>query len=118
MNAILGARIRTLREEMKLTQEQVSEKLSWTRQKYARLEKGMVDISYSSIVSIAKILNVTADDITSCLDDDNSYTPYFRSNGSVVGETKFEYVIEMIDTFYEHKNLYNSVKKVENDEQE
>jgi transcriptional regulator with XRE-family HTH domain len=118
MNAILGARIRTLREEVKLTQEQVSEKLSWTRQKYARLEKGMVDISYSSLVNIAKILNVAVDDITKALDGSNSYSPFFRSNGSVVGEAKFEYVIEMIDTFYEHKNLYNSVKKVDSDEQE
>lgn len=116
MNSILGARIRTLREELKLTQEQVAEKLKWTRQKYARLEKGIVDISYSSLVEIAAILEVSVGDITKVIDDHNTGIPVFRSNGNAVGEDKFEYIVEMINTFYEHKSLYNSVKKVTDDE--
>ncbi|NLY55017.1 MAG: helix-turn-helix domain-containing protein, partial [Firmicutes bacterium] len=40
MNAILGARIRSLRLAKGLTQEEIAEQLNCSRQKYARIEKG------------------------------------------------------------------------------
>ena len=59
MNTILGGRIKVLREAKGFTQEQVAEKMNCTRQKYARIEKGLIDISYASITTIADILEVT-----------------------------------------------------------
>ncbi len=49
MNAIIGARIRSLRESKGFTQEQMADKMNCSRQKYARLEKGLIDISYASL---------------------------------------------------------------------
>lgn len=124
MNAILGARIRALRESKGLTQEQVAEKMNCTRQKYARLEKGLIDISYASITAIADILEIKAEEITSAVDNIEEEEPMFRNNNTLICEDKaeyvckdkFEYIIEMIDTFYAHRSLYNSTRQVDIDE--
>jgi len=113
MNAILGARIRTLREYKGLTQEQVAEKLNCTRQKYARIEKGLIDISYASITSIAGILKVNADDITSAVNNVEKKEPMFRKNEQCINDDGFEFINEMINTFYAHRKLYNSIRQVE-----
>lgn len=113
MNAILGARIRALRESKGLTQEQVSEKMKCTRQKYARIEKGLIDISYASIVTIASILNVEEREITSATDNINAKKPLFRKETIISSDDKFEYISGMINNFYAHKKLYNSVKQVD-----
>ena len=114
MNAILGARIRSLREAKGLTQEQVAKKMDCTRQKYARIEKGLVDISYASITAIAQILGVTTEEITSVVN--NQEQTMFRSNGEYIEEDKFEYINKMIDTFFAHRKLYNSVRQVDMNE--
>lgn len=116
MNAILGARIRSLRESKGLTQEQVAEKMNCTRQKYARIEKGLIDISYASITSIADILEVEPNDITSAVNSIEEKQPMFRKNGTSTNEDKFEFINEMINTFYVHRKLYNSLRQVDKDE--
>lgn len=113
MNEILGARIRFLRESKGLTQEQVAEKMNCTRQKYARIEKGLIDISYASIVTIAEILEVQVEDITSLVNNINQKQPIFRGNGDSIREDKFAYIMAMIDTFYAHRKLYNNVRQVD-----
>lgn len=112
MNEILGARIRFLRESKGLTQEQVAEKMNCTRQKYARIEKGLIDISYASIVMISEILEVQVEDITSSVNNINEKQLLFRRTGDSIREDKFDYIMEMIDTFYAHRKLYNSVRQV------
>lgn len=123
MNAILGARIRALRVAKGLTQEQVAEKMNCTRQKYARIEKGLIDISYASITTIADILGIKAEEITSAVNNVEEKEPMFRKNNDLICEAKaeyicedkFEYIMEMIDTFYAHRSLYNSIKQVDID---
>ena len=46
MNATLGDRIKSLRESKGLNQEQVATNMQCSRQKYERLEKDLIDISY------------------------------------------------------------------------
>ncbi len=114
MNEILGARIRSLREARYLTQEQVAEKMDCSRQKYARLEKGLIDISYASIKTIAKIFEISTEEITSSV---NNISPiYLRANDGSVSEDKFEFISNMLDTFYAHRKLYNSIRQVSVDE--
>lgn len=112
MNAILGARIRALRESKGLTQEHVAEEMNCTRQKYARIEKGLIDISYASIVTIAAVLGVESREITSATDN-NENQPLFRKDTMINNDDKFEYISEMINNFYAHKKIYNSVKQVD-----
>ena len=114
MNVILGARIRELRKSKGLTQEQIAAKMKCTRQKYARLEKGLIDISYTSILTIAQILGIKSEDITSSVNNISQEQPLFR--GDSIQEDKFEYINKMIDTFYAHRKLYNSVRRVDIDE--
>lgn len=113
MNAILGARIRTLREYKGFTQEQVAGKLNCTRQKYARIEKGLIDISYAIITSVAGILGVKAEEITSAVNNIEEKEPMYRKNEEVTKEDGFDFINEMINTFYAHRKLYNSVRQVD-----
>jgi transcriptional regulator with XRE-family HTH domain len=113
MNAILGGRIRYLRESKGLTQEQVAEKMNCTRQKYARIEKGLIDISYSNITIIADILEIEPEEITYVVNNIKEDKPMFRKNDGVDSEDKFEYINEMINIFYAHRALYNSIRQVE-----
>ena len=116
MNAILGAKIKNLRESRGFTQEQLAAKLNCTRQKYARLEKGLLDISYANISIIAQVLDVTAEEITSSVSNIVKQEPIYRKNNGLNYTDKFEYINNMLDTFYAHRKLYYSVKQVDADE--
>lgn len=107
MNTILGARIRSLREAKGFTEDQVAGKMKWSKQKYARLEKGLLDISYASIVTIAQVLDVEMEEITSSV---NNIQQSFKEISSSA-QDKFEYVNEMIDLFIAHRKLYNSIER-------
>ena len=113
MNAIVGVRIRSLRESKGFTQEQIAEKMNCSRQKYARLEKGLIDISYASLIAVAQVLGVKVEDITSSVNNISQVQPMFRANNQSIQEDKFEYINKMIDTFYAHRKLYHSVRQVE-----
>lgn len=114
MNVVLGARIRSLRESKGFTQEQIADEMSCTRQKYARIEKGLIDISYASLNIVAQVLGIKVDDITSSVNNAYQEHPLFRTKGDLVqDDDKFEYINNMIDTFYAHRKLYNSVRRVD-----
>lgn len=110
MNAILGARIRNLRESKGFTQEQIAEKMNCSRQKYARIEKGLIDISYASLVTIAQVLGIDVEKITSSVNNPTQEQPLFRANRNSVEEDQFEFINKMLDTFYVHRKLYQSVR--------
>jgi transcriptional regulator with XRE-family HTH domain len=116
VNAILGARIKSLRELRGLTQEQIADKMNCTRQKYARLEKGLLDISYANISTIAQVLGVKTEDITSSVSNIYKEEPIFRGNDGSVQADKFDYINSMLDTFYAHRKLYNSIRQVDTNE--
>lgn len=116
MNATLGARIRSLREARGFTQEQVAKNMNCTRQKYARIEKGLIDISYTSITAIAQILGIKPEQITSAVNNSDQIQPLFRENGTPIQEDKFQFINEMLDTFYAHRKLYKGLRQVDVDE--
>lgn len=116
MNAILGARIRSLRESKGFTQEQIAEKMECSRQKYARIEKGLIDISYASLITVAQVLGIKVEEITSSVNTITQEQPMFRANENSIEEDKFEYINKMLDTFYAHRKLYHSVRQVDFDE--
>ena len=64
MSYLLGRRIAELRCEKKVTQDKMAEILDTTRQRYARLEKGQIDISYVMIKKIADCFGVSPSTIT------------------------------------------------------
>lgn len=113
MNAILGARIRKLRESKGFTQEQIAGQLRCTRQKYARMEKGLIDISYASINKIAQTLDIAVNDITSAISSLPLTQPMYRANGTSSQDDQFGLINNMINTFYTHRKLYESVRQNE-----
>lgn len=116
MNAILGTRIRSLRESKGYTQEQIAEQMKCTRQKYARIEKGLTDISYASLNIVSQILGVKVEEITSAVNNIPQVQPLYRNNGDNIGDDGFEYINNMIDIFYAHRKLYKSVMQVDDNE--
>lgn len=115
MNQILGARIRSLREAKGFTQEQVADQMHCTRQRFARMEKGLVDITYASINSIGQILGISANDITSSVNNIAQTQPMYRTNGGNQ-EDGLKYISTMIDTFYAHRKLYYNVRETDDHE--
>ena len=100
MNELLGGRIKTLRCAENLTQEQVAEQIGISRQKYARIESGVNNITLDVLSKIANVLKVQVGDITKVLDE-NPVVEY-----RVGAETASSKVIfDMLDLFYANKHL-------------
>ncbi len=116
MNELLGARIKKLREEKGFTQEQIAEKMNCTRQKYARMEKGLIDITYSNIIAISNIINVEVEEITSSINNSIIEDPMFRVMKEQGVDEDMVFLNTMLNTFYAHRKLYNSVRRVNADD--
>jgi len=108
MNEVLGEKIRDLRESRNFTQEDVAQKLGMSRQRYARIEKGINDISYDFILKAALVLGVEAEDITSAARNIESRRAVYRNISGM--QPTFDTVNDMIDLFYANKKLYYSVR--------
>lgn len=102
MNAKLGERIYSLRIERDFTQEQVAEYLGVSRQKYARVEKGVNDITLDILVKIAEMFGVEIHDITCVLDA----TPATVYRHGAENEASIDMINEMLDLFYANKHAY------------
>lgn len=104
MNELLGERIRSLRGIRKLTQEQMAEKLNMSRQRYARIENGVNNITLELLSRVAEILDVTVSDITNVLDTEPQVAHRGNDGASV------EQVMDMLDFFYANKNMYQRLQ--------
>lgn len=102
MKFLIGEQIRKLREARKVTQEEISDALGMSRQRFARIEKGIADISYDNIVAIAEYLRIDPKQITEVCD---SKTAVSYRSGNASPES-FEKIEEMITFFYANKSLY------------
>ena len=102
MNALLGKRIRSFRTDRDLTQEYVAEYLGISRQKYARIENGAVNITLDILIKVAELFQIEVSDITKVLDKDAT-TAYRKgeSQGASVNT-----VYDMLDLFYANKHAY------------
>ena len=104
MNKLLGEKIKALRCLKNLTQEQIANEIGISRQKFARIEKGMNNVNLDVLAKIAKVLDVSVADITRVLDE----TPVvaYRVNED---EHSQEEILDMIDLFYANKHLYEKL---------
>ena len=98
MNALLGNRVKELRNAKNFTQEQVASQIGISRQKYARIEGGVNSITLEVLSQIAKILEVSVGDITKVLDE----TPaaVYRAGAE---KTSSEEIFDMLNFFYANK---------------
>ncbi len=112
MSCAIGIRIKELRINHRISQEQMAELLDTTRQRYARLENGKVDISYAIIKKIADYLGVSTSEITNVEGEDKELVTYFTEKNSgediVVSVAKIQ---EILHVFHAHERLYHQMKR-------
>ena len=105
MNTLLGHRIKALRTAKNYTQEQLSERLGISRQKYARIENGSNSITLDILTKIADMLDVTVGDITRVLDEQPAVA--FRAGTDGASSEK---IFDMLDLFYANKHMYTRLQ--------
>lgn len=111
MSYAIGKKIKELRSEYKIGQETMAEVLGTTRQRYSRLEKGQVDISYIEIKKIADFLGIQTTDITSAQEEQKKLVALFREKSDkpefIESVAKIE---EILKVFHAHEKLYYQMK--------
>ncbi len=110
MNELLGSRIKVLRSAKHLTQEQVADQIGVSRQKYARIESGVNNITLEILSQIAKVLDVMVGDITRVLDE--APVVSYRAGSE---DTSSEKIFDMLDLFYANKHLYTKLQHKNSD---
>ena len=117
MSYALGNRIKELRIEKKISQEEVASAIDTTRQRYSRIEKGQIDISFRMIQEIAKVLGISTKDITNVVDEKKGLTALFREkNESKEAIESVRKIEEILKVFNAHEKLYHQMRKDDLDE--
>jgi transcriptional regulator with XRE-family HTH domain len=112
MSYALGMRIKELRQSKKISQEQMADLLETSRQRYSRLEKGQVDISFVTIKKIADFLGVPTSAITSAEEERKELVTLFREKSTVENIVPLvSKVEEILKVFHAHEKLYYQMKE-------
>lgn len=96
---IIGEKIRNIRELKNLTQDYMAEQLGMTQAGYSKIESGTSRVSYSKLMEISKILDVSLEDIMAF-----DSQKYFNSFNNVKGNNNGSVTIHIEDS--EIKQLY------------
>lgn len=105
MNKLLGKKIRELRQNSGMTQEAVAQLLFISRQKYARIEKGVNDITLDILTKISAVFSVPVSEITGVLEQAEAID--YRTGDGEKGS--LDTVFEMLDLFYANKHIYEKM---------
>lgn len=68
---LMDTRIKELREDNDLTQQQIADKIGITQRKYSYIETGTQQLTDEILVKLAKVYNVTTDYILRLTDKPN-----------------------------------------------
>lgn len=112
MKKRIGKRIREIREQKGYTQGTIAQQLGISRQKLARIENGINDISYETIINLSKIFSVDPLEITKV--SEVNTCEEFRTGGH--STSTFSRVEDMINLFYANKSLYLQMTSEDNDD--
>lgn len=111
MSYAIGKRINEIRTQKKISQENIASVLGISRQRFARIENGQSEISYTMIQKAADYFAVPISSITSA-DKDIDLKLYFRdveNAGNI--NTSVEKIIDILKTFHAHEKLYYRMKE-------
>lgn len=112
MSYIISQRIKALRVERGLSQEEVSIKLDMSRQRYSRLESNQVPITYKSIEQIAEIFSISIKDITKVSEEKKSLKVLFRENKSKdTSDEAIDKIQQILEYMNAHERLYYKMKE-------
>ncbi|WP_069651046.1 helix-turn-helix domain-containing protein [Caloranaerobacter ferrireducens] len=109
---ILANRIKELRTERNITQEEMAKVLGTSRQRYSRLENGQTSISYVVIKKIAEYFNIPTSEITKVTEEKKDLVSLFREKSDKTKAVKaVEKIEEILKVFSAHEKLYYQMKK-------
>ena len=111
MSYALGARIREFRDAQKISQETLADHLGTTRQRYARMESGQIEMSFQTIKKVADFLGVKMSEITSAVEEHKGLTTLSREK--TVNPKVLEAVAKIeniLTVFHSHEKLYYQMK--------
>ncbi len=97
----VGKRIKNARKALNYTQAQTAEMINMSSKNFSQLERGMTGMSVNTIVSLCKVLNVSADYILFGCEN-------FNSNGVIgnifaqLSENDRLYAERILSVFAEH----------------
>lgn len=101
--------IRKIRELRNFTQDYMATQLEMTQAGYSKIESGQTDITYSKIVEISKILEVTPEELIA-FDGQKYFNSFNNVKGSNNGSVIITLKSEEIKNLYEEKiNLLNKL---------
>ncbi|KUJ63536.1 XRE family transcriptional regulator [Flavobacteriaceae bacterium CRH] len=95
-------KIKSIRELKNYTQEYMADQLGVTQAGYSKIEKGKTILSYVKLVEIAKILEVSVEDIIS-FDSQKYFNNFNNVNGNNNGSIMINADNETLKTLYEDK---------------
>jgi transcriptional regulator with XRE-family HTH domain len=99
-------KVKKIREELKLTQEDVSEKLNMHQTAYSRFEKGETKVDLDKLLNLSKILGCEPLDLISY--DNKTVNINHSENSTISGFVENQYVTvdrETIDKLQKAINL-------------
>ena len=101
MNKELGNRIKTIRENASLTQDEVAKYLGISKEKFAGIELGVFSPKLVILNQLSELFDVTVKTLTENIKELN------YANFNIAKETKDK--LDMIDLFYANKKLYKKL---------
>ncbi len=88
VNNSLGSKIRQLRKERGLTQEQLAEKLNIDNKHLSRIEKGIHKPTYHVILKLAEVLNINIYDFSEKSDLKNDTDTIYLKSLKILNSAK------------------------------
>ncbi|MBQ7515039.1 MAG: helix-turn-helix domain-containing protein [Schwartzia sp.] len=98
-NKSLGQSLRRLRKERGFSQKCIAQRLSMSRQKYARIEKGINDVTISVLEILADVYGIPVSVIMELAHSDDQLF-----NGE--NKNDIASIADMLDFFYANKHIY------------
>ena len=115
MNELLAECIQELRLQRGLTQEEVARRLDCSRQRYARLEKGEIEITYRELKVISEVFEVEVREITDSIEPALISSSLFRIPSDSPMEKPVRLIKEILDQFYAQGDLFRRSQRREID---
>ncbi len=112
MSYAIGARVKELRQERKISQDDIAAALGTTRQRISRIESGQVDVSYILLKQIADCMHVSVDQITKAAEEAKGFTALFREKSDSLDViAAVEKIEKILKVFNAHEKLYEQMKE-------
>lgn len=101
INIMLGAKIKKIRNDQKITREALSEMIDISSRFMADVESGKVGVSLATLKKLCKVLGVSADYLLGITDDEENSGEYERVINRIkqTGIKNLPYLEEIIISF-------------------